>query len=103
MPSTRKAPLQFDGSELPSDDEDDPDYRESSADDDDDDDLPKTLARDRAQWTVDYHEDISELYQSFKEVGGLLFGRAFFQTGDITKFAHFCYKYTQPGAAPVFD
>tara|TARA_B100000579_G_scaffold408294_1_gene396311 strand:- start:418 stop:720 length:303 start_codon:yes stop_codon:yes gene_type:complete len=81
-----------------SEDDSDPDYRESSADDEDE--LPKSMARDRAQWVVDNHEALAELYAEFKDVGRHLFGEAFFQCGNITVFSHFVYRHTMPGAAP---
>ena len=103
MPSTRSfgGPL-IDGRDLPEDcseSDDDASYRESSADEDED-ELPQTMARDRAQWVVDNQDALEELYRAFKEAGQHLFGRAFFQCGNITSFAHFVYKNTMPGATP---
>ena len=100
MPSTRgsQTPL-VDGNDLPDDyesDDMDPDYRESSADEDDE--LPKTMARDRAEWVVSNQEAVEEFYRAFRDIGFQLFGRAFFQTGNVTDFSHFLYKYTTPGA-----
>ena len=98
MPSTRcSGGTLMDARELPDDDDSDPDYREGSADEDDD--LPPSMARDRADWVVANVEAVEELYKCFKEVGEQLFGAAFFQCGNITPFAHFVYKHTQPGAA----
>ncbi len=79
--------------------DDDPDYREDSAGEEDEDELPKTMGRDRARWLEDNLDAVSEIYRNFKRDGNLCFGRSFFQCGDITKFAHFCYKYTALGAA----
>ena len=100
MPSTRRSnePL-MDGRDLPEDrfeSDSDPDYREGSADEDDE--LPPSMARDRAEWVVANHEAIEDLYKAYKEVGQLLFGRAFFQCGNITAFSHFVYKHSMPGA-----
>ena len=98
MPSARRQ-NEFTHDDLPSDREsDDPDYRESSADEEED-ELPRTMARDRAQWVVDNTEIITELYSLFKANGRVAFGEAFFQTGNITSFAHFVYRYTTPGAS----
>ena len=99
MPSTRRQ-VEYGPNDLPEDwssDECDPDYRESSADEDDE--LPRSMARDRAQWVVDNQEAIEEVYRLFKENGMQAFGRAFYQTGNVTAFAHFVYRYTTPGAA----
>lgn len=79
--------------ELP-EDEFDPDYVEES----DEDDLPATMGRDRAQWVVEHTDALEDLYRAFKEIGQRVFGGAFLQTGDITCFSHFVYKYTTPGA-----
>jgi hypothetical protein len=84
----------YEASDLPSDDDFDPDYLEESADDDE---LPPTLGRDRADWVVEYTDALEELYGAFLDTGRQLFGNAFFQTGGITEFSHFCYRYTQPG------
>lgn len=87
------------GRDLPDDwnsEDDDPDYREDSADSDDE--LPPSMARDRAEWVVANNEALSELYKAYKEVGELLFGRAFFQCGNLTQFAHFVYRHSMPGA-----
>jgi hypothetical protein len=84
---------------MPSDDSDDPDYREDSFSSSGDDELPKTLGRDRARWVEDNVEVIQEIYKLFKDNGRAVFGNAFFQCGDITSFAHFCYKHTTPGAS----
>ena len=94
MPCTRSSnePL-YDGSNLPDDytsDEDDASYRESSADEDDE--LPKSMARDRAQWVVDNQDALQELYAAYRATGTQLFGNAFNQCGNITCFAHFVYK-----------
>ena len=94
MPSR---PIEYGPEDLMSDDSDDPDYRESSADEDED-ELPPSMARDRAQWTVENQDVIGELYRMFKDSGSIVFGGAFFQTGSITAFAHFIYRYTSPGA-----
>ena len=80
-----------------SDDDYDPDYVE---DDSSEDDLPPTRGRDRAQWVVDNQEAVEELYRAFQEVGRQLFGEAFFQIGDVTKFAHFIYTHTTPMSSP---
>jgi hypothetical protein len=100
MPSTRGNPgTLVDGNDLPDDFEDDydADYRESSADEDDE--LPKSMARDRAEWVVTNQDAVEEFYRSFRDIGFQLFGRAFFQAGNVTSFSHFLYKYTTPGAA----
>ena len=100
MPSTRnRHTTLMDATELPEDwfSDSDPDYREDSADSADD-DLPASMARDRAEWVVANTEAIEELYKAYKEVGQLLFGKAFFQCGNITAFAHFVYKHSMPGA-----
>tara|TARA_B100001250_G_scaffold268515_1_gene231664 strand:- start:619 stop:927 length:309 start_codon:yes stop_codon:yes gene_type:complete len=101
MPSTRSGfATLFDPNELPDDyfssDSGDPDYREESADEADE--LPKSMARDRAEWVVDNQEAIEELYRITKEAGVRLFGEAFLQCGGVTAFAHFVYKHTTPGA-----
>lgn len=98
MPSTRATgDALMNACDLPSDTEDDDaSYRESSADEDDE--LPESMARDRAQWVVDNQDALEELYAAYKDVGVQLFGRAFFQCGTITPFAHFVYKHTTPGA-----
>ena len=98
MPSTRRTLDEVDPMDLPSDDEFDPDYRESSADDSDY-EVPRSMARDRAQWVVEHQAALEELYRTFKDVGCTLFGEAFFQLGGITPFAHVVYKYSTPGAA----
>jgi len=81
--------------DLPSDDEYDPDYTEGESSEDD---LPKTMGRDRAHWVEENQAAIEELYRSFQEVGRDLFGNAFHQTGNITAFSHYVYRYTTPGA-----
>jgi hypothetical protein len=78
-----------------SDDDFDPDYRES---DDSDEEVPATMAQDRAQWVVDSQEAVEESYHMFLALGRQLWGEAFFQTGDVTKFAYFIYKHTALGA-----
>lgn len=102
MPSTRQAnDALMDGRDLPDDltsDDDDPDYREDSCDSDDE--LPASMARDRAEWVVQNSEAVEELYAHYRMVGEQLFGTAFNQCGNITKFAHFVYKQTMPGASP---
>ena len=75
------------------DDEFDPDYRETDSSDDE---LPPSKQRDRAQWVVDNQEGVEDMYRVFKEAGAHVFGRAFFQLGDVTKFAHFIYAHTTP-------
>jgi hypothetical protein len=77
----------------------DPDYRESDSGEEDD--LPPSMQRDRAQWVVDNTEDLEWLFTYFRDLGRSLFGRAFFQHGNITDFSHFVYKFTSPGAVPV--
>ena len=93
MPSTRSQQVTHMDVDLPNDDSDDPDYRESSADEDD---LPPSMGRDRAQWVVDNLEAIEELLHVFRDAGRELFGEAFFQMGDSTRFAHFVYSTTTP-------
>lgn len=83
--------------ELDSNDDSDPDYRESS-DDSDESDIPRTMARMRAQWIVDHQSVLSEIYKPFLEHGRVVFGDAFFQLGGIRHFANLCFKYTHPGA-----
>ncbi len=103
MPSTRQSgSVVVDGRDLPDDwtSDSDPDYREESADEYDD-ELPPSMARDRAEWVVANAEAVEELYKAYKEVGTLLFGRAFFQCGNITPFAHFVYKHSMPGAQKI--
>lgn len=98
MPCTRSSHSSLmTAADLP-DSDFDPDYREDSADESED-DLPPSMARDRAQWVVANTEAIEELYKIYCDAGKLLWGRAFFQCGDITSFAHFVYKHTTPGAA----
>ena len=100
MPSTRRSDdTLMDGRDLPSDSDSDPDYREDSLDEEDE--LPRNMARDRAEWVVANTEAIEELYKAYKEVGQLLFGRAFFQCGNITAFSHFVYKHSMPGAQKI--
>ena len=60
--------------------------------------MPARYARDRADWVVKYADECAELYRVLKEHGRQLFGGAFMQSGDSTRFAHFIYKYTTPGA-----
>ena len=99
MPSTRRTDdTLLDPNDLPDDwtDDDDPDYREDSADEDDE--IPASMARDRAEWVMDNQEAIEELYHHFKECGRQLFGDAVVQCGNVTRFAHFVYKQTMPGA-----
>ena len=95
MPSTRGGArhdlAEFD---LPSDDDSDPDYCEESSEEESD--GTSMRARDRAQWVVDNVDAVEELYEAFKEAGQQLFGRAFFQIGDITRFSHFIYNNTTP-------
>ena len=93
MPCTRSSgPTDFDDLDF----DDDVSYRESSADEEDE--LPESMARDRAAWIIDNQDAIEELWATFKQTGTALFGRAFFQCGNITPFAHLVYKYTMPGA-----
>ena len=80
---------------MDSDDDYDPDYRETDSEDDE---LPRSMQRDRAQWIVDNQDALEDLYRNFKETGQSCFGRAFFQTGNITSFANFLYRFTTPGA-----
>lgn len=103
MVRSRRGPdadmLVYDPEDLPSDDDEyDPDYSEGestiAADD-----LPPSMGRDRAQWIEDNVEAVEDLYRVFKEAGRELWGQAFYQTGDVTTFAKFVYKYTTPGAA----
>lgn len=93
MPSTRSMQSGLWDGELP-EDEFDPDYVEES----DEDDLPQSIGRDRAQWVVDNTDALEDLYRAVKEYGQRVFGGAFLQTGNITAFSHFVYKYTSPGA-----
>ena len=94
MPCTRGGG-RTDFAEFEGDDEDsDPDYRESSADEEEE--IPKSMARDRAQWVMDNTDDLEWLYAKFKEDGQSIFGRAFMQQGGITAFAHFVYRYMTP-------
>lgn len=78
--------------------DDDPDYREESDDESDESDVPASMQRDRAQWVMNNHDELVEVYDVFRKAGAKIFGRAFFQTGGIDKFAKFCYKYSMPGA-----
>ncbi len=96
MPSTRAAQEPLVDDYMESDEDSDPDYREDSADSDSD-ELPMTMGRDRAQWTVDNADALSDLYQDFLDRGRDVFGNAFFQLGSVTAFAHFVYKHTTPG------
>lgn len=97
MPSTRGGGRHdlAEGYDL-SDDEYDPDYRESDSESPDEDDLPKTMQRDRAQWIVDNTDDLEYMFRQFLDHGRSIMGNAFFQTGNITTFANFVYRYTTP-------
>ena len=88
--------LDIDPVDLPSDDEDDPDYTEGETSDEDD--LPKRMERDRAHWIYENQEELEYMYRMFKELGQDAFGSAFFQLGTINKFSNLIYKYTTPGA-----
>lgn len=80
---------------LHSDDDDyDPDYRETDSEDDE---LPMSMQRDRAQWIVDNQEALEDLYRDFKEKGRYVLGASFLQTGNITSFGNFIYRFTTPG------
>ena len=80
------------------DDQFDPDYRESSEEDSaESDNLPLSVKRERAQWIVDNHDALVELFQCFKTDGEAIFGRAFYQLGDINQFVKFVFKTTVPG------
>ena len=83
---------------LDEEDEFDPDYREDSETESDADSVPRTLARDRADWLETNVEEVAELYKATKTVGEKLFGKACLQNCNINKFANFVYKYTTPGA-----
>ncbi len=76
----------------------DPDYRESSDEDSSESDIPQSMVRDRAQWTVDNADALAELFNCFRADGRALFTNAFFQLGTINEFSKFVYKYTSPGA-----
>jgi hypothetical protein len=79
-------------------DEFDPDYRESSEEDSTESDtLPFNVKRERAQWIVDNQEALEELFQCFKRDGQAIFGRAFYQLGDINQFVKFVFKTIVPG------
>jgi hypothetical protein len=77
-----------------SDDEYDPDYDEEESASEDD--LPQTFYRDRAHWIEDNLQDIEFLYRHFLEEGRSIMGATFFQTGNVTQFAQFLYRYTTP-------
>tara|TARA_B110000977_G_C11089616_1_gene496173 strand:- start:2773 stop:3087 length:315 start_codon:yes stop_codon:yes gene_type:complete len=88
--------MDTDPCDLPSDDDDyDPDYTEGESSEDD---LPHTMGRDRAAWVEEHVEAIEDVFRAFKEAGQQVFGRAFFQAGNVTDFAKFVYKHTMPGA-----
>lgn len=95
MPCTRTSNEPLMDCDLPSDSDDDydPDYCE---DPDEDDELPQTKERDRAQWIVDYHEELAEMFSEFRNHGRALFGDAFFQNANITTFSKFVYINTTP-------
>ena len=88
--------LDIDLADLPSDDEDDPDYTEGETSDEDD--LPRRFLRDRAHWIEQHTPELEELYRIFRNTGHECFGNAFFQCGTINKFSNLIYKYTMPGA-----
>ena len=94
MPSTRGGGRHDLMEGLDDSDEFDPDYRETDSEDDE---LPRSVLRDRADWIVQHTEPIEELYRLFKENGQQIFGRVFFQTGNVTSFANFIYRFTMPG------
>ena len=97
MPSTRGGARHDLGDfDLSDSDEYDPDYREDSVDDDDEDDIPKTMKRDRAQWTVDNTEDLEWLFRNLLRDGRSVLGESFLQTGNINNFANFVYRFTTP-------
>ena len=93
MPSTRGGGRTDIGERELDSDDCDPDYVEEWSSDEEE---PPTRATDRAQWVVDNVAAVEELYLVFKNVGEQQFGRAFFQCGDVTKFAHFIYNNTTP-------
>ena len=95
MPSTRNGRDVEMLDDLPSDDEFDPDYTEGESSDDE---LPAAMGRDRAHWVEDNTDALEDLYRQFLETGRQLFGNAFHQTGNITAFCHYVYRYTTPGA-----
>ena len=98
MPCTRNTGDHLTNMDLPEDfSDDDPDYREDSADEDEE--VPKRMARDRAEWVVKNADALSELYGAFRLTGRQLFGNAFWQIGNVTQFSHLVYKYSTPGAA----
>lgn len=88
--------LDIDPVDLPSDDENDPDYTEGETSDEDD--LPRRFLRDRAHWIEKYSDELEDLYRLFRNAGHDLFGKAFFQCGTVNKFSNLIYKYTTPGA-----
>jgi hypothetical protein len=80
------------------DDQFDPEYRESSDEDfAESEKLPFSFERERAQWTTDNYEALTELFHCFKADGEAIFGRAFFQLGGMNQFVKFVFKTTVPG------
>ena len=79
------------------DDAFDPDYRESSDEESAESDKPLSIKRERAQWIVDNQVALEELMHCFQRDGYQLFGRAFFQLGDVNQFAKFVFRTTVPG------
>lgn len=77
--------------------DEDPDYRESS-DEFDESKVPRSMSRIRAEWIGEHIDVLVDVKRAFLEAGRAQFGNAFFQLGDITSFANFCFKYTHPGA-----
>ena len=96
MPSTRGGGRHdlLEGLHDSDDDDYDPDYRETDSEDDE---LPMSMQRDRAQWIVDNQEALEDLYRDFKEKGRYVLGASFLQTGNITSFCNFIYRFTTPG------
>jgi hypothetical protein len=79
------------------DDQFDPDYPESSEDDFAESNLPLSVKRERARWITENYEALDELFRCFKTDGETIFGRAFYQLGDINQFVKFVFRTTVPG------
>ena len=56
------------------------------------------LQRNQVAYSLQYEEELDQLYNTFKANGEQFFGRAFWQLGTRRDFVHMCYRYTQPGA-----
>ena len=60
--------------------------------------IPNTLKQTRSQWIEEHYDAIEELFHFYMHSGRAYFGNSFFQCGDLSHFADFVFKYTQPGA-----